>query len=483
VVGLADGLNERDNEVKAKAIRAAVKSLRSAGVANDQIEAALKGMGFDMAAAEKPVRGHRPTKTVSSGAQAKAKSPGVYRVANARRLYLKKTSYDSGFYFLRYRANGKRHDMSAGSIADVSLSQARRFAEEASVKLSKKVDLIAERGAERFAARKKAEEEARQTATPTVEAGITAYLEAVAPSWRHAYAYTNWFGPIKTYALPLLGRLKVDVVEPRHILMVMKAMDEKGVPVLAGKVRSRLKTMFDYLAAHGLRDPLLSNPADAAVVAAGRPKTETATTHYRRVAGGLDAAPGVFARLMALAPGNVAMACWVFMILTGARPGEAIAARWDQVDLAKKLWLNPAPKTKKAKKAKAGAKAETGDPLPVPLSDLALALLGMQPRTSDFLFPGRNGAKLVYTTFALAPQQAGVDAGAPHSWRSVLRDVVEDKLGFRPETAEAALGHSLGKVASAYRRETAFEARVPMMTAYADWLTSKGSDNVVALRA
>jgi integrase len=467
--------------MKAKAIRAAVRALRSAGIADNQIEAALGDMGLDAATAYERAKPKGAAKTVSTVAKVRAAEPGVYRVTGARRLYLKKTSRNSGFYFVRYRANGERHDMSVGPTADISLGRARELAEEASVKLNEKVDLIVERKRERAAARAATEEEARQAATPTVEAAIMAYLEAVAPSWRHAYAYTNWFGPIRTYALPLIGHLKIDAVQPHHILTVMKAMDGKGVSILAGKVRSRLKTTFDYLSAHGLRDPLLSNPADAGVIGAGRPKSETATTHYRRIA--LDAAPGVFARLMALAPDNVAIACWIFMILTAARPGEAIAARWDQVDLAKKLWLNPAPKTKKAKKAKAGAKAETGDPLPVPLADLALTLLEGRPKTSDFLFPGRNGAKLVYTTFALAPRQAGVDAAAPHSWRSILRDVVEDKLGFRPETAEAALGHSLGKVASAYRRETAFEARVPMMTAYAAWLTSRGGDNVMAFPA
>ena len=60
----------------------------------------------------------------------------------------------------------------------------------------------------------------------------------------------------------------------------------------------------------------------------------------------------------------------------------------------------------------------------------------------------------------------GFDIGNPHAWRSIFRDWAEDKGGFRRETAEAALGHSLGVVKKAYRRETGVEARRVMMEAY-----------------
>jgi integrase len=462
-------------------VDAVVAALKGAGIADDQIETALKGLGLNRPTVQG--RASDKAKAVATDTQARTKGPGVYRVARADRLYLKKTSRESGAYFLRYRINGRRPAMGLGSIADISIDEARDRASDLGKKLRQKVDLIADRNAERAAKREKAEAEARKAATPTIEAAVMTYLEANAPSWRHPYARTNWLNPIRTYALPVIGQLKVDAVQSRHILAVMTAMDEANVPVLARKVRSRLKTVFDYLAAHGLRDATLSNPADAGVISAGRPKAETATEHYRRIA--LDDATAVFARLMALAPGNVAVAAWAWMILTAARPGEALAARWDQIDLNKKLWLNPAPKTKKAKKTKGKAKAETAEPLPVPLSDPALAILDMAVRwrVSDLVFPGRGGAKLVYTTFVTALNKAsvGVDAGAPHSWRSIFRDVVEDKCGFRRETAEAALGHSLGAVEGAYRRETGVEARRPMMAAYANWLTDES--NVIAFPA
>jgi integrase len=118
----------------------------------------------------------------------------------------------------------------------------------------------------------------------------------------------------------------------------------------------------------------------------------------------------------------------------------------------------------------------------VPPSSLALTVLDMRTRTrsGDLIFPGRGGSQLVYSTFTDALKKATIDAGAPHSWRSIFRDWAEDIGGFRRETAEAALAHSLGAVEKAYRRETGVEARRPMMAAYANWLTSEGEDNVVA---
>jgi integrase len=463
-----------------RAVQAAIAAIKSLGVAEDQIEAALRGLGVEMPAAA-PSPG-KSAKTVSTEAQVKAKAPGVYRVTGVRRLYLKKSARDAGSYFLRYRINGKRPEMGLGSIADTSLPQARGLAEEFSVKISRKSDPLAERRAERAAASEKASAEALKATELTVKQAVETYLKANVSRWQGVYARSNWFNPIETHAFPVIGSLKVSVVEPRHILAVIKAMDDKGVPVLASKVRSRLKTVFDYLAAHGLRDTRLGNPADAGVINAGNASVSD-SGHFRRIE--LDAAPDAFMKLVSLAPSNVPIACWAFMALTAARPGEALAARWDQIDRNKKLWLNPAPKTKKARKAKGKAKAEDGKPLPVPLSDLALAVLDMAEswRRGDLIFPGRGGGKLAHSSFATMPMRAAKgDAGSPHSWRSIFRDVVEDKCGFRPETAEAALGHSLGAVEGAYRRETAFEARIPMMQAYADWLLGRAAGNVVALK-
>ena len=52
-----------------------------------------------------------------------------------------------------------------------------------------------------------------------------------------------------------------------------------------------------------------------------------------------------------------------FTILTAARSGEVLGARWDEIDLQRKVWTVPAERMKAGKEHR------------VPLSDRALAIL------------------------------------------------------------------------------------------------------------
>ena len=455
---------------KTEAIQDAIEALKRAGVAKAEIETILRGAGLDTT----PPAAKSEPRTVSTEIQVRKARPGVYRVEGVHRLYLKKTNRKTGSYFLRYRVSErapaeagkqkgkiiarKRPEMGLGSINDVSLAQAIGLAEDFATKLRRRIDPRGERDRLVAIETRDAAEVAPPAAMPTVADAVATYLDANAPSWKHVYARANWFNPISNYAFPVIGHLKVDQVEPRHILAVLAHADEKGVTVLGRKVRSRLKTVFDWLIAHGQRNAALGNPADAGVINAGRPKNgKTEIEHYRRIK--LDDAPATFAKLYGISDRNVAIACWCFMALTAARPGEALAARWDQVDLEKKLWRNPVSKT--------------GTTLDVPLSTAAIAILerAKNHRVSDLIFAGSGGGRLAHSNFAGAPTRAGIDAGTPHSWRSLCRDYAEDIGGFRRETAEAALGHSLGAVEKAYRRETGVEERRRLMEAYAGWLT------------
>jgi integrase len=457
---------------KAKAIRLTAEALKAAleraGVTGEQIETAFEAMTAPSASAAPP-----SARTVATDAQVRRSPPGVYRVTNARRLYLKKTSGDAGSYFLRYRFNGKRPEMGLGSIAELSIDAARDLAGEHGRKPKKGIDPLAERRRQRASENDRKEEAKRRAAIPTVEQAVEAYLKAHAFKWRHGRAEQDWLNPIQTHAYPLIGHLKVDVVEAADIAAVLQAIRAKGLSSVGRKVLVALRAVFAAALALKQRPKARGNPADKDEVNAITPiKNEYVTQHYRRI--DLEAAPAAFARLKEAARENVAAAAWVFMALTAARPSEALAARWDQIDLGKGVWLNPALKAR-----------DPGDPLPVPLSSIALEILremqAIRRGNNPFVFPGLNGPQIAYTAFATAPRKAGIDAGAPHSWRSIFRDAAEDRCGFHGDTAEMALAHSLGEVKGAYRRETAFETRRLLMQAYEDWLTGKADGgNIIA---
>jgi integrase len=68
------------------------------------------------------------------------------------------------------------------------------------------------------------------------------------------------------------------------------------------------------------------------------------------------------------------------LLLTGARRGEVLTARWADLDLRAARWTKP------------GATTKTKTDHVVPLSASARQLLAGRERTSDYVFPGHNGA-------------------------------------------------------------------------------------------
>ena len=85
------------------------------------------------------------------------------------------------------------------------------------------------------------------------------------------------------------------------------------------------------------------------------------------------------------------------LLLTGARKGEVLSARWDQFDLSAGIWAKPGTTTKQKS-------LHT-----VPLSAPALELLRSLPRRSDYVFPSSRAGD---------GHQQDID----HIWHSICRD-------------------------------------------------------------
>ena len=108
------------------------------------------------------------------------------------------------------------------------------------------------------------------------------------------------------------------------------------------------------------------------------------------------------------------------LILTAARRGEVATARWQDVDLERRLWTVPREMTKADRVHE------------VPLSDLAMEILGSVPRNSELVFPYRGGDSL-----------SGASAGSKRSWTS-CRGVGDWRIHDLRRTAAsgmARLGH------------------------------------------
>jgi integrase len=186
-----------------------------------------------------------------------------------------------------------------------------------------------------------------------------------------------------------------------------------------------------------------------------------------------------------------------FQILTAARPGNVIGARWeeidrhaiiDEIDDPVAVWKIPAERMK------------AGRLHLVPLSAEALAILDRMEkiRAGEFIFFGGDGDKPLSeaATGALIDRMNGARERAglakwidkeskkeivPHGFRSSFRTWGSNKTMFQRELLEVALAHRVGDdTENRYIRGDMFEKRQQLMEAWAAFATRERSADVLA---
>jgi integrase len=158
-----------------------------------------------------------------------------------------------------------------------------------------------------------------------------------------------------------------------------------------------------------------------------------------------------------------------FLILTAARAGEVLGARWSEIDLAKGVWTIP------------GERMKGGKEHIVPLSEEALAIVeSIKGLDTVLVFPGRErGHPWGAMTLRRVMESMGVDVTV-HGFRSTFRDWAGDCTDYPRDLVEIALAHAVeSEVEAAYRRSTAIEKRRKLMEAWAAFCAGAAVDNVV----
>jgi integrase len=172
-----------------------------------------------------------------------------------------------------------------------------------------------------------------------------------------------------------------------------------------------------------------------------------------------------------------------FLILTAARTGEVIGARWNEVDLVDKTWTVPANRMKARREHR------------VPLSPRALAILqemrAARPGVAaddGFVFAGHKpGAGLSNTAFLMLMRRMGRDDLTAHGFRATFKTWASERTSAQNEIVEASLAHTIGsKVEQAYQRGDMFEKRRRLMQQWATFCTTTpagDAQKIVPLRA
>jgi integrase len=370
------------------------------------------------------------------------KTAGIYR--DGAGLLLRVEPSGSKRWVLRTTVKGRRRDVGLGSAQEVSLREAR---DEAGT-----LRRLARNGEDPVARRRQA-----RGAFVTFEAAAEEVHKQRTDLWRNAKHGGQWMSTLRTYAFPVIGKSPVGKIESADVLRILAPI-WLTKPETARRLRQRIRIVLDWAVAAGHRPHLSVNAADA--VRAGLPKQPRKVQHHRAVP--WKKIPTFVAQVHETPSVEAIRFALEFLILTAARTGEVIYAKWPEIDFAAATWTLPASRMK--------AKREHR----VPLSPAALQILtecrALWP-DSTFVFRGRHlGEPLSNMSMLMLMRRLGRKE-VPHGLRSSFRDWAADNRKDR-DLAEAALAHALpDRTEAAYRRSDLFEARRALMEEWAAFVS------------
>jgi integrase len=286
------------------------------------------------------------------------------------------------------------------------------------------------------------------------------------PGWSNEKHAAQWKMTLDVYAASLRPR-DVRDIDTEAVLSVLQPL-WTSKPETASRLRGRIERVLDYAKARGFRS------GENAARWRGHldqilPKRQKLTRGHHKAMPFADVSE-FMERLRARdAMGARALE---FTILTAARSGEALGARWSEIDLDKAVWTVPATRMKGAREHR------------VPLSASALTLLSSlkEIATGDFVFPGhREGRPLSSLAMEMTLRRMHVNVTV-HGFRSAFRDWAAETTGFASDVCEAALAHVIdNRTEAAYRRGDLFDKRRHLMEAWDRYSSSTGSENVIAI--
>ncbi len=410
-------------------------------------------------------------------------------------LYLVVQPSGAKSFAVRYRYAGQPRKLTLGAFPAITLEAARDIGGKALRAAAEGRDPATEKQAAKGDAKKAAAEEAR---------GKRDLFENVAREFieRHAMKNTreaSWretarilgFKPDPQNAGELLivepqkdkpptvlqswtGR-KVQDITKRDVIALLDTVRDRA-PVMANRNLAAVRKMFNWCLA---RDVIQVSPCSLIEPPAPERSRQRflKDDELRMVWNAAEGDGWPFGPLVKL------------LILTGQRLSEVGGMRWEEVDLANKLWTLPAERVK------------NGERHEVPLSDAAIAILSALPRiktSKGFVFATRRDAAV--SGFSRAKDRidaAIVDATTDrppvdhwtfHDLRRTMASGMA-RIGIQLPVIEKVLNHSSGSfrgIVGVYQRHSYADEKRAALQAWASHVESvvsgKQPSNVVALR-
>lgn len=390
--------------------------------------------------------------------------PGMH--PDGEGLYLRVATSGGKSWVLRYMLDGRARAMGLGPLSLVSLADAREKAQELRKQAHvHRVDPIDARKASRG-----------QTVSMSFRECATAYIEAHKAGWRNTKHAAQWASTLESYAYPVLGDLPVRQIDTGTVMRVLDPIWQKRTET-ASRLRGRLESVLSWATVRGHRSG--ENPArwrgHLDKLLPKRSKVQKVEHHAALPYAELPAFYSGLRKQVGM--GGLALR---FAILTAARTGEVIGARWSEIDMDSAVWTVPEGRMKAQREHR------------VPLSPEAIRVLKAAKKLQsddevEVVFEGLRGKAMSNAGMSAVLKRMKRDDVTVHGFRSTFRDWCAEQTAFPREIAEAALAHVLtNKAEAAYQRGDLLERRRTLMDAWARFAATapraKQASNVTPIR-
>lgn len=376
------------------------------------------------------------------------------------------TLWDGDGLFLRIKPSGKkiwhlgytvpltkkRAKMSLGFYPYLTLAQARALRDEYLSLLAQGIDPQSH-NEQKAQALKDATEHTFQT---VAKKWLDEKIKTSGISQDHA---KDIWRSLERNIFPTLGDIPIKEIRPKMLKQHLDPIEQRGILETLRRIISRLNEIFRYAATEELIE---FNPADNLTQRFSKPKKQNMPA----------LPPSELPRfIVALANASIRLETRLLIewqLLTWVRPGEAVRARWTDIDEENRFWNIPAEFMKMKR------------PHKVPLSKEAMRILeSMKPISGhrEWVFPSIKAplSHMHEQTANAAIIRMGFGGElVAHGMRSIARTAAEEAGKFRIEVLEAALAHSKkDEIIAAYNRAEYLAERIELMQWWSDYVQSQ----------
>jgi integrase len=333
---------------------------------------------------------------------------------------LRVTSAGARAFVVNYRVGGRERRITIGGFPDWSVQAAREEAKALKRRIDQGEDPMAER--------------LEQRAAPTMN-DLADRFEAEHLTKRSAATQRDYGSILRLHIRPELGRMKVADVRHADIDRLHRNIVRRA-PYRANRTVAVLGKMLALAVRWEMR---ADNPARG-IERAPEEKRERFLS---------PAEIGKLAAALTGHPERMSANAIRLLLLTGARRGEVLAARWSEFDLDTGVWTKPSAHTKQRQMHR------------VPLSAPATALLRELRQQADkeagrggdpeFVCIGRDGKPLtdIKRTWAAVCKNAGISGVRIHDLRHTFASVLASGGASLPLIG-ALLGHTQAQTTHRY---------------------------------